>query len=815
MPRTEERIEGKLNLQLFVKNEKVFEDTKNISVICPEKEFETSALEELNSKNFAVFDPNKNIKTFLRKHNIEFRNISNLEKKSRDIKILLIGSNIANLNAEKLYNLASNGMKIIVLEQKNPLNGAVLKSDFKTESKKRKGRIAFIEDFSHPLFDGLKNKDFFTWAPNHIVYKNPYLKPEYGAKSLIQCDKNLGYSSLLQIRAGSGFILLSQLEIENSIKNNPVAQKLLGKMLNYAADYILDYNSVAVCLKSSSPFMNEINSMGILYRKVDDPLTTLNADKNRIAILSASSETLKIFADNKDKIKQFTRLGGWIILLNLSPEGLKNFNKIVGVEHVIRPFRMERVTFPEKRHPLTAGISLQDVVMQSNKKLFDWAQDTYMADDIFTYVLDYDEIAPFAEFPEYSYFNYPEEDGGKFDHNPENMVNGFTITDGWPYIFSLPLYLNSKNSFKIELPKEEKITKFEWIGNATYYPVTKVLLEFDGKKDDTFVCNAKPDSSQQFFEISPPRKAKTIKITLAEWDKSKKIKTNVIGIENIRLYVERSKEFRKKVQPLLNIGALLAYPMGKGGIILNQLKINPREALEINRTKKRRIFANILRNLNAPFIGRDKNASKLAGLNFHKVDLSEYCNQYINEKGWFGNKKFTFKNLPVGQQRFGGVPFDIFNFTTSPLPSAIMLKGKNIPGDLKNDVKAIKIGKKAENIIFLQTAKIIRNNQQIAEYTVNYADGTTEKVPIIAGKNVANYVQSSPKQLENAKMAWLSKYPNTEKWAAAYILMWKNPHSEKTVKSIDLSYGNNQGKGVPALLGITVSEPESKVDNDF
>ena len=43
------------------------------------------------------------------------------------------------------------------------------------------------------------------------------------------------------------------------------------------------------------------------------------------------------------------------MLWGLTPEGLANYNKLVGENHVIRPFGMERVTMPAQRDPLLPG----------------------------------------------------------------------------------------------------------------------------------------------------------------------------------------------------------------------------------------------------------------------------------------------------------------------------------------------------------------------------------------------------------------------------------------------------------------------------
>ena len=55
--------------------------------------------------------------------------------------------------------------------------------------------------------------------------------------------------------------------------------------------------------------------------------------------------------------------------------------------------------------------------------------------------------------------------------------------------------------------------------------------------------------------------------------------------------------------PLLNIGALVKYRMGEGGIVLNDVKVQESESNPVNAQKKQNIVATLLRNLGATFAG--------------------------------------------------------------------------------------------------------------------------------------------------------------------------------------------------------------------
>jgi hypothetical protein len=65
-------------------------------------------------------------------------------------------------------------------------------------------------------------------------------------------------------------------------------------------------------------------------------------------------------------------------------------------------------------------------------------------------------------------------------------------------------------------------------------------------------------------------------------------KVPVTGIRNLWIQVKRSDEFKKKVKPLLNLGVLMKYMIGQGGIIANQMQILDKEITEETAPNRRR-----------------------------------------------------------------------------------------------------------------------------------------------------------------------------------------------------------------------------------
>ena len=806
LPTVAARTEGELILTLTQNGREAFRDVKTVSILPPAK-ISTLAADSgvhlaafnkaaggLSAKNFLVYDPNGSVTNYLKAQNAAFTSLSTLAALPATGKLLIIGKDALTAQesgSSLLAAWASDGKTVIVLEQKNPLKYQALPAPIETSD--ASGRIAFGEDLGHPALRGLKQKDFFTWGDAEYVYRQAYQKPGGGAKSLVQCDSRLQDSALLEVPAGQGLLLLSQLTIGENIGNNAVAQRLLANLVDYGAAYKLTFRSVIA--DSENPLLTKaMDATGLQYSKATEPLAAIAAP-GKIAIVSATPANLKTLAENLAKVETFTKSGGWLVFHDLTPDGLSDYNKIVGFEHMIRPFIRERVSFPVPKNPLTSGLSTGDIVLLSGQKIFNFNDDEYVASDAFSYVVDYEDVAPFAKSTFFAF---------------DKITNNFVSADGWPQIINFPIPTDGKPA---EVPmtwaKPQTISEFTWVGNTFYWPQTKVNLVFDGR--DKAEYNVNPDNAPQVLPVNPPRTGTNITLQIADWQKTEG-KGPLVGIDNIYLKAQRPPDFYQKVKPMLNIGAMLQYPRGGGGLVLCNLLFKDAETVPANAEKKKTIFATVLRNLKAPFAG-GKSVIAGAGLIYAPIDLSKAANQYRDEKGWFGEKETTFAALPTGKQKFAGVVYDIYDFKTSPVPTAVMLGGNNVPNNLPDHVGGIAVNRKADALFFLQAARMDnpRNEQErrenrkfeMARYVIHYADGQTVNVPIYAEIDIDSYKQASPQALRGAQIAWTKPYGSGQT-AVAYAKQWNNPRPNVEISSIDFQYGADR-RGVPALLAITAA----------
>ncbi len=266
---------------------------------------------------------------------------------------------------------------------------------------------------------------------------------------------------------------------------------------------------------------------------------------------------------------------------------------------------------------------------------------------------------------------------------------------------------------------------------------------------------------------------------------------------------------------MLNVGGLMEYPRGEGGIVLCNLlfKDDKAEKLPATPPRSRPSWRRSCATCKLPFSG-GKTVIAGANLKYQPLDLSKQATQYRDEKGWFGDKKFTFKDLPTGDAKFAGVPYHVYDFPTSPVPTVVMLAGTGVPNELPKAIRNIAVDRKADALFFLHTARIDapRNPQEIKEkkkyemlrYVVHYADGKRVEVPVYAEIDVDDYRQKTPRAIPGAQIAWTRPYEGTDFSAVAYSKQWNNPRPDVAIQSIDMVYGA-QPRGVPVLIAVTTA----------
>ncbi len=520
------------------------------------------------------------------------------------------------------------------------------------------------------------------------------------------------------------------------------------------------------------------------------------------------------------------------MLHGLEPSDIDAFNTLVDADHMIRPFRVERVTLEAPQFPLAATLGNRDLAMFTSKEIMFGR--FWVSGGTFSHVIDGLDAAPFTRPP-----GAPDDllaYEPKFsDSDPYNLVNNMMNEDSWRYIrqFGVPENPNQEATpILFHLRHPETIAQVNIWNNANYGTIKDLDIVFDG--DETHAIHTElPDSYDVTrVAIDPPRQAaRTISLKIHSWREPKGDRKDVrlVGLDNVQFLRARSP----KGVFLDSVGGLVAFPVDSedpalGGIFLNQINFSFENETAENVAKKRRILSVLLRNMSVGSASQRRVAIPGVNLRYEPVPLVGSANHYMKETGgrigWFGQKGQDLRDLKVGQRQLADVTYDLIEFTTAPAPDILMLGARNSPAGLPKEITNIQVGRKADVLFFLQAANVTRPIQPhererigasnnpftlpvIARYVLHYADGTTAEIPVVLERCVAHWIQDDPKPLPEARIAWsFASDALGGKEATIYSMKAANPRPDVEIESLDFVLADGADRAVPALLGVTTGK---------
>ncbi len=822
-PDTDKRLDGLLTLRVSQEGAEEYVDVRAIPVL--------PRVRKLNIRGpVLVYDKSGRLAQFFRQANVAARKLNSLSECNAASGLLVIGPDTLSAKeafGQEILAFAARGGRVLALEQEVPIAGANLPAPLQTST--HFGGYAHPKALGTPIFKDLGEDDLIDWAGDHPTYKNAYKKPLQGGRALAECGEMLDYSPLIEMPCGKGVIVLCQLRVGAKLGVDPAAEVLLRNLVQVYANYRPATGVIAVYSPDDALLAEKVRQTGLLSEKVSTLVAALDISRYRVVVVHASEENLRQLNAARQKAQAFAEAGGWIMLCGVDRRSIGEFNRFVRANHLLRPFRLERVTLERPDYYLAATLGNRDLAMYSTEWIARWKGLRWISGNVYTFVVDGRDIAPFCQMPggPKDIFAYkPTRD----DKDPYNFVNGMFNSDFWRYIRQIWVPEQGAQPLVFTLPRAETIAEIRIWNNANYWTIKDLDIIFDGNAHEA-VHTVLPDGEElKVVKLEPPRKvAKTITLQIKSWRERRLDRPDVrlVGIDNVRFI--RAQAPRGAVF-IDNVGGLVAYPRGKGGVFLNQLKFMAHEPNPENAQKKLRILGTILQNMGA---GSRATAVAVPGVNvrYEPIDIMHYCTQFLAERagkpGWFGRKGEDLRNFPVGERTWANVLYHTVDYATAPVPDCIMLAGRGAPAGLPKAVEGIKVGRKADMLFFLHAANVTRpttDNErsrigarekpfvlpEVARYVIHYADGKTAVIPVILEKHVDHWLQSDPRPLEGAQIAWTGDVPAAPgKKAVLYSMQAQNPRPETTITAIDFLPGvDEKGKptnrAVPVLLAITL-----------
>jgi len=173
------------------------------------------------------------------------------------------------------------------------------------------------------------------------------------------------------------------------------------------------------------------------------------------------------------------------------------------------------------------------------------------------------------------------------------------------------------------------------------------------------------------------------------------------------------------------------------------------------------------------------------------IDLRAKANQKLADDIGGRLPNNTLAAVPTGEQTFAGVKFRVGEKFVH-LGSPLLTKEK------PEKVEGIPVGRKAARLHFLHSTlfgkadPVIEDGAVIAEYRVNYDDGTAATVRVKYGEDLRDwwYAKAAPAAGEKVKVAWEGENEAAkarDNGIRLYLTTWKNPNPGKKVTTIDFA----------------------------
>jgi len=165
------------------------------------------------------------------------------------------------------------------------------------------------------------------------------------------------------------------------------------------------------------------------------------------------------------------------------------------------------------------------------------------------------------------------------------------------------------------------------------------------------------------------------------------------------------------------------------------------------------------------------------------IDLTRHYNGLLNDD-WQGFTGNNLASLPTGIQQFGEVPFDI--------RGVVQLRGRFLPSNFPKRVDGIEVKQAFRRLHILHaTAFEVKTNSYLANYLIHYADGQTNQVPIVYGKQIADwwYDHDAVPDVTDARVVWTGNNEAASSYGKGIRLCrftWENSRPDIAVEHISL-----------------------------
>lgn len=529
-----------------------------------------------------LYDPKEKLAPALKDIGAEFKSIGRLEEWNGE-GILLIGPEA--LEAKKgretpiigeeigeeqwLSRQVMKGGRVLILEQ-TPSAGDWLPISLENQS----STFSFPLIKSHPILKGITPEELRWWRGDNLVSVNEPVRPsEAGLLPLIVTGtgRGLSHAPLIEVRQGKGAMLICQMRVASKLRTEPMAGILLGRMLDYLANYKPVSGETLVLATPS--FQDKLKALRLDWRPLEDWSELRYPDVQLLIV-----EDSDAIAQNFERVRKFIEAGGNVLWHRPKPEVLA---KLQGLSIRLQPYQGP-ITRAEGEGELLSHLSREDLYWLATPT-GPWWQTASLAinsaDGIFT-----------SELALSGGKRYPATKGARIQEGANISVEGN----------ELGFFTRGLAEWEVEIP-QSGIYNLGVVARGTQvagvYPIVEVY--FDGERVGVIYVGSEEKGT---YVSSFPAKAGKHRLGLLfandAWAPP----------EDRNLWVESFILAKggegKDMEALTSPPALVSMPIGKGRLVLSAIRWD--EPPAGNGLKARRFISSLLSALGARFFSAGK-----------------------------------------------------------------------------------------------------------------------------------------------------------------------------------------------------------------
>ena len=270
LPDVQKRTKLVLDTRLEENGKLVYGEQRDIEV-WPDKPGTAAKL----ARSIFLFDPKGKTAEVFKAAGVGFETLESLavlEKTAVDPKTAMIVVGEGALDEKnapavgRLDSLAADGASVLILAQTVSPYG--LPAAARIDNREWYSQT-FVRMGEHPIVKGITSWDLHFWAPDRVVARGAYNKPDGGpCVPIIDSGTDIGleWVEMMELYRGKGRYIVCQLPLVGSFNDEPMARELLARTLGYLGGlepFLAPTGKLQVLAKTDGPVHNALRQVAL------------------------------------------------------------------------------------------------------------------------------------------------------------------------------------------------------------------------------------------------------------------------------------------------------------------------------------------------------------------------------------------------------------------------------------------------------------------------------------------------------------------------------------------------------------------------